>query len=250
MAPKSTADDLLTLNFENADAFESFLEREHLSSPGIFLKFAKKGSNIPSVTPAEAVQLALCFGWIDGRANALDNNWWTVRYTPRRPKSIWSKKNVDTVAALTRDGRMRQAGIECVEQAKKNGNWDRAYSGPSNIQVPDDFAQLLRQNSSAADFWDTLNKSKRYSVLWRIETASANARSGRIESLVECLGNSIVPGDSYKSKKRPLNSQIRSENNKMKSPVLVTKSTARKVLHDKGPKATSDPPRREGLRRR
>lgn len=142
-ANMSTTPDLPTHAFPTAAAFDTFLEREHASAPGIYLKFAKKASSIPSITWAEAVEVALCYGWIDGRANALDDKWWTVRYTPRRARSIWSQKNVGTVARLIEDGRMRPAGLAAVEAAKADGRWDRAYAGPANVTTPDDFTIAL-----------------------------------------------------------------------------------------------------------
>jgi len=152
------------------------------------LKLAKKASGIPSITAAEAVEVALCFGWIDGRANGVDDVWWTVRYTPRRGKSVWSQKNVATIGRLMEEGKMRPAGIEAVEAAKKDGRWEKAYAGPKDMVVPEDFKIVLEGNRTAKNFWGELNKSERYAFLWKIETASDTARNGRIESLVEILG--------------------------------------------------------------
>jgi uncharacterized protein YdeI (YjbR/CyaY-like superfamily) len=107
--------------FASPADFEAFLKREHATAPSIFVKRAKKGSSIPSISATEAVEVALCYGWIDGRANSIDDTWWMVRYTPRRAKSVWSQKNVDTISRLIEDGRMRPAGLAAVEAAKTDG---------------------------------------------------------------------------------------------------------------------------------
>src|ERR1700750_891191 len=131
MSTNSALTDLPIRAFPTAQHFESFLEDEHSTAPGIYLKFAKKSSGIATVTPSEAVETALCFGWIDGRANSIDECWFTVRYTPRRKKSIWSQKNVQTVTRLIEEGRMRPAGHAAVNAAKSDGSWQRAYAGPA-----------------------------------------------------------------------------------------------------------------------
>lgn len=194
MSVKAPPSDLPIHSFSSAGEFETFLNREHKTAPGIYLKFAKKSSGIPSISGAEAVELALCFGWIDGRANGFDNDWWLVRYTPRRPKSIWSQKNVNTIERLLKEGRMRPAGIAAVEAAKADGRWERAYAGPATITVPDDFATALAADSAAASFFESMNKTDRYSVLWRVQTASLRSRAQRIESLVQMLAEGEVPG--------------------------------------------------------
>jgi uncharacterized protein YdeI (YjbR/CyaY-like superfamily) len=122
MPPKALLPtDLPIVPFASMADFEAYLEREHVKAPGVYLKLAKKGSGIPSVASTEAVEVALCFGWIDGRAQTIDDTWWLSRYTPRRQKSIWSQKNVNTIARLTEQGRMRPAGISAVDAAKRDG---------------------------------------------------------------------------------------------------------------------------------
>jgi uncharacterized protein YdeI (YjbR/CyaY-like superfamily) len=195
MPPKPPPTDLPTHTFPTAHALETFLEQNHTTSPGIYLKLAKKASGIPSITAAEAVETALCFGWIDGRANALDDNYWLVRYTPRRAKSIWSQKNVATVARLVESGRMRAAGLAAVEAAKEDGRWERAYAGPKSMGVPDDFGNKLAREPGARTFFEGLKRSERYAVLWRVETAQPGVRERRIEALVEMLKEGRVPGD-------------------------------------------------------
>lgn len=192
-------DGLPILPFASAAEFENYLKENHTSA-GLHLKFAKKASGISSITVAEAVETALCYGWIDGRANSLDDRYWLVRYTPRRAKSIWSQKNVETVTRLIEQGKMHEAGLQAVEAAKQDGRWDRAYAGPATVQVPDDLAQELRRTPAAKAFFETLNKSQRYSVLWRIETASPQTRSKRIEALVQMLAAGNLPGASDRVK--------------------------------------------------
>lgn len=187
MSKKSPPKDLPVHSFSSANELESFLEREHTKLKGFHLKLAKKSSGIPSVTAAEAVELALCFGWIDGRANAYDKDWWLVRYTPRRAKSIWSQKNVSTVGRLLESKRMRPAGLAAVEAAKADGRWERAYAGPATMAVPDDLVAALSTEPAAASFFESLSKSDRYSVLWRLQTGSPRTRNTRIESLVRTL---------------------------------------------------------------
>ncbi|KAI4161226.1 MAG: hypothetical protein LQ342_005017 [Letrouitia transgressa] len=193
MSTKALPSDLPIYSFSTANELEAFLDREHAIAPGFYLKIAKKSSGISTVSAAEAVETALCFGWIDGRANGFDDNWWLVRYTQRRPKSIWSKKNVATIERLVREGRMRPAGISAVEAAKADGRWERAYAGPATIEVPDDFAAALTAEPAAVSFFESMNKTDRYSVLWRVHTASAQSRAKRVEILVRMLAEGQSP---------------------------------------------------------
>jgi uncharacterized protein YdeI (YjbR/CyaY-like superfamily) len=198
MSAKSPKD-LPIHSFSTAYELETFLEREHATLPGFHLKLAKKASGIASVTAAEAVQIALCFGWIDGQANAYDKDWWLVRYTPRRSKSIWSQKNVNTVGELLDKGRLRPAGLAAVEAAKLDGRWERAYAGPATITVPDDFAAALAMEPAAASCFENLKKSDRFSVLLRLQTASPKARDNRIKTLVQTLSEGKWPTAPAKS---------------------------------------------------
>lgn len=197
--PKPEPNDGLPIrSFASAQEFESFLEQNHTTLPGIHLKLAKKSSGIESIASSEAVELALCFGWIDGRVNRVDDKFWLVRFTPRRAKSIWSRKNVETITRLTEDGRMRKSGLEAVEAAKKDGRWDRAYAGPATIQVPDDLVERLSAVPAAKSFFEGLNKRNRYTVLWSIETASPQNRKKRVDALVQMLATGNLPGTSAK----------------------------------------------------
>jgi uncharacterized protein YdeI (YjbR/CyaY-like superfamily) len=195
-APAMPPSDFPTQAFSSSADFAAFLEREHTTAPGIFVKLAKKSSGIPSVSAAEAVKVALCYGWIDGRANSIDDTWWTVRYTPRRAKSIWSQKNVGTIPRLIEDGRMRPAGLAAAASAKADGRWDRAYAGSATIAVPEDLKTALAKVPSAKALWESLNKSERYTALWKIETASVTARAKRVEAVVQMLAASQRPGSA------------------------------------------------------
>jgi uncharacterized protein YdeI (YjbR/CyaY-like superfamily) len=177
-----------TRAFPSAADFDAWLAAEHDRTPGVFLKIAKKSAGVPSISAAEAVEVALCHGWIDGRANRVDDDWFTVRYTPRRAKSVWSQKNVETVARLAADGRMRPAGLAAVAAAQSDGRWDRAYAGPATITVPADLAAALAAEPAAEAFFAGLDRTNRYSVLWRVHTATTpQARAKRIATCVAML---------------------------------------------------------------
>lgn len=201
--------DLPIYPFKTAADFEAFLEQNHLISPGIHLKLARKSSGIPSITHAELIEIALCFGWIDSQGNSFDENYFLTRCTPRRSKSLWSHKNVCTSERLLAEGRMRPAGIAAVDAAKADGRWDRAYAGPKNITVQDDLQEALDGNEAAKTFFTSLNGSERYAVLWRVETASPTARAGRIKTLVKGLACGNVPGRKKEQKSQVKNGKGR-----------------------------------------
>jgi len=187
MPPKATPPEFPVQAFPTCTDFETFLEREHATALGLYVKLAKKNSGTPSITAAEAVEVALCYGWIDGRANACDETWWTVRYTPRRANSMWSQKNVRTVARLIETGRMRAAGLAAIDAAKADGQWDRAYAGSATIVVPDDLKNALSVVPAAEAQWESMNKSDRYTALLKVETGTKAGRPRRIESIVQVL---------------------------------------------------------------
>jgi uncharacterized protein YdeI (YjbR/CyaY-like superfamily) len=201
MPAASPPSDLPIHAFPTAASFEAFLTREHASAPGIYLKLAKKASFIPSITSAEAVECALCYGWIDGRANAIDDKWWTVRYTPRRAKSIWSQKNVGTVARLIEEGRMRPAGLAAIEAAKADGRWERAYAGPATMVTPEDFTEALADVHTAEAYFQSLNKSRRYEILIQLATISDKSRAKKIAALVQSMAVGTMPGTAEKASK-------------------------------------------------
>lgn len=183
---KST--ELPTLPFESKKKFADWLAKNHDKSAGLWLKIAKKATGIPTVTYAEALDVALCYGWIDGQKGSFDEQYFLQKFTPRRPKSIWSKINVEKVEGLIASGEMKPAGLKAVEAAKQDGRWAAAYASQKNIVVPADFQSALEKNKKAKAFFETLTGSKRYSFLFRIETAKkAETREKRIRQFVEML---------------------------------------------------------------
>ena len=181
------AEQFPTLLFETWQDWEAWLE-EYQAEAGIWLKIAKKGTGIPSITIAEALDSALCYGWIDGQRASFDGNYFLQKFTPRRPKSTWSKINCKKVEALTEAGRMRPAGLRQVELAKADGRWEAAYDAQSTMTVPDDFQSELEKNPTAKDFFATLNSQNRFAILFRIQTAKKpETRSARIQKFIDML---------------------------------------------------------------
>ena len=186
--------DLPVLAFADQAALEEWLEAEHATAPGLYVRLAKKGSGVPSVTYAELVESALCFGWIDGRSLRLDETSYLQRITPRRPRSVWSQTNVAAVEALTAAGRMRPAGSAQVEAARADGRWERAYAGPATITVPDDLAAALAAEPAAQQAFDGLDGRNRYAVLHRVATAATpQTRARRIAAVVTMLAEGRRP---------------------------------------------------------
>jgi uncharacterized protein YdeI (YjbR/CyaY-like superfamily) len=182
------AADLETRAFASGEEWEAWLREHHDTAPGVWIKFARKGSGIPSVTYMEALHAALCFGWIDGQARAGDESFYVQRFTPRRARSIWSKRNVTFATELIESGRMQPAGLREVERAKADGRWDAAYDAPSTATVPDDLQAALDAEPEAAAFFATLNSQNRYAILHRVQTAKKpETRARRIATFVAML---------------------------------------------------------------
>lgn len=178
------------LTCKTADAFQKWLAKHHHTVDGILIRFFKKESGIQSITYKEAVDEALCYGWIDGRANKFDEESWIQKFTPRRPKSIWSKRNVDNIERLTALQKMKPAGLEEVAKAKADGRWAKAYDAPKDMQLPADFMEALSKNEKARAFFDTLNKTNRYAIGWRLQTAKKQeTKEKRIKTIIEMLSN-------------------------------------------------------------
>lgn len=189
-------DGLPQLPFASAAGWEAWLEANHDSSPGVWLKIAKKGTGIASVTNAEALDVGLCYGWINGRREALDDDYYLQRYTPRRPRSNWSQINVEKVVELTAAGRMRPAGLAEVAQAKADGRWDAAYESPRRIGVPDDLERELAGRPAARELFDALDSRNRYAILYRLaEAKRPETRARRLAKFVAMLeaGERIYP---------------------------------------------------------
>jgi uncharacterized protein YdeI (YjbR/CyaY-like superfamily) len=181
-------DDLPVMHFQHRDDLEHWLAEHAPHAPGIWLKLAKRAAAVPSVSYAEAVELGLAYGWIDGQKRPLDAHFWLQRYTPRGPRSRWSRINRDKAEALIAAGRMTPAGRHAVEQARADGRWERAYEGASTITVPEDLQRALAANSDAAAFFETLDGTNRYAVLYRIgDCKKPETRARRIEKFVAML---------------------------------------------------------------
>lgn len=184
----SISTELPVLPFESKKKFADWLAKNHDKSAGLWLKIAKKATGISTVTYAEALDVALCYGWIDGQKNSFDEQYFLQKFTPRRPKSIWSKINVGHVERLIASGEMKPSGLKAVEAAKQDGRWEAAYSSQKTIAVPADFQSALDKNKKAKVFFEGLTSSRRYAFLFRIETAKkAETRQKRIQQFVEML---------------------------------------------------------------
>lgn len=162
--------DLPIFSFKNQKEWEAWLSANY-SSTGIWMRFYKKASGTETVTYAEALEVALCYGWIDGQARRFDEVSYLQRFTPRRKKSVWSKINTKHVERLIQEGRMKESGMKAVEEAKADGRWEKAYDSPSTMTIPDDFLNELKGNKKAYDFFQTLSKTNTYAIAYRLQTA-------------------------------------------------------------------------------
>ncbi|MEI8047049.1 MAG: YdeI/OmpD-associated family protein [Bacteroidota bacterium] len=180
--------DLLLIPFSSPSEWEQWLEQNHAVSKGIWLQMFKKGSGVASLIYAEALDVALCYGWIDGQIKSIDELSYKQRFTPRRTKSLWSKRNIEHVARLAKEGRMKPAGLKEAKAAKDDGRWGIAYDPQSSMTVPQDFITELSKDSKASAFYESLNKANKYAVAWRIQTAKRpETRAKRIKEIVEML---------------------------------------------------------------
>jgi uncharacterized protein YdeI (YjbR/CyaY-like superfamily) len=174
--------------FEHQRAWEDWLSRNHRETTGVWLRIAKKGSKIRSLTHAEALESALCFGWIDAQKKPETADAWLQRFTPRGKRSIWSKINCQKASALIECGRMRDSGLEEVLRAKKDGRWEQAYDSPRNATVPGDFQAALDKSARAKAFFATLESRNRYAILFRIQTVKrAETRAQKITEFISML---------------------------------------------------------------
>ena len=176
------------LSFEDQEAWFSWLRKNHATSSGVWLRIAKKGAVVRSVSYLQAVDCALCYGWIDGQKKSDNESYWLQRFTPRSEKSIWSKINREKAIRLIERGQMNAAGLREVERAKRDGRWDGAYDSPSGAKVPADFQAALDRIPRAKAFFATLDSRNRYAVLFRIQTAKkAETRAKRIAQFAKML---------------------------------------------------------------
>jgi uncharacterized protein YdeI (YjbR/CyaY-like superfamily) len=180
--------DIPVLFFESQDDWERWLSVHYTDPVGVWLKFYKKGSGVPSLTYKLALDVALCYGWIDSMAKSMGDDWYIQRFSPRRPKSIWSKVNREHIARLIEEGRMRPPGLAEVERAKADGRWEAAYDGPRNAQIPDDVMDEIRKHPEALATFETLNKTNRYYISFYLQTAKKpETRQRRIHQMVDTL---------------------------------------------------------------
>jgi uncharacterized protein YdeI (YjbR/CyaY-like superfamily) len=175
-------------SFRSSKELRAWLVKEHTRAPGLLLRIYKKDSGIPSVTYAEALEQALCFGWIDGQKLPFDATSWVQKWMPRRAGSRWSKINVAHVDRLIREGQMTPAGLEEVEAAKADGRWSAAYDSPATATVPPEFVKELARNAEAQRFYATLNKANLYAIAYRLQTAKRpETKSKRIKLIIDML---------------------------------------------------------------
>lgn len=183
-----THKDLPVYSFETKEEFYDWLSVNHANDSPFWLRYFKKASNIPSIVHTEAVDAALCWGWIDGLLNKFDEVSYVVRFTQRRPKSMWSKINVEKVHKLIEQGLMQPHGLKHVESAKKDGRWDRAYEPASKMKIPDDFIDRLKKIPAAYEFYKTLNKANIFAIGFRLSTTADPAkREQKIIKIIEML---------------------------------------------------------------
>ncbi len=180
--------DLPVIAFKSQQAWDAWLTSQPAQSKGLWLKLAKKSSRIASVSKPEAIDTALCHGWIDGQLDSFDDNYWLIRFTPRQSTSKWSEKNRARALQLVELGRMQPAGLNEIERAKQDGRWKAAYAPQSTAQVPDDLRAALAKNKKAKGFFETLDGTNRYAILHRIHNArKAETRTARIEKFLTML---------------------------------------------------------------
>ncbi|MCD7034058.1 YdeI/OmpD-associated family protein [Metabacillus sp. GX 13764] len=183
-------DGLPLLLCSTQDDWGKWLDENYEQPKGIWLKIAKKNAAEASVSYQEALEEALCFGWIDGQKKSFDEEYYLQKFTPRRKRSVWSKVNREKAEKLLAAGKMKQSGIKEMEAAKADGRWEAAYAPQSNFEIPEDFQTELTKNSEAKAFFETLNKRNKYAMCYRIQSAKkAETRQARIRQFVEMLNN-------------------------------------------------------------
>lgn len=174
--------------FKDAIAWRHWLDENHTKIDGVWLRLYKKASNVATVTYAEALDVALCYGWIDGQKKSYDKDSYLQKFTPRRPRSMWSKRNTEHVNRLQAAGLMTPAGLLEVEKAQADGRWEAAYDAPSSMEVPDYFLEALRKHPKAELFYNQLNKTNTYAIAWRLQNAKTDAtRLRRTEKIIAML---------------------------------------------------------------
>jgi uncharacterized protein YdeI (YjbR/CyaY-like superfamily) len=184
----STSKDFKIIPFKSQKEWERWLHKNHKVSEGIWLKFFKKDSGIKTITYSQALDEALCYGWIDGQLKSYDDKSWIQKFTPRRSKSIWSKRNTENINRLIKLGKMKPAGLSEVEKAKSDGRWQKAYDSPGKMTIPEDFLKKLSKDKNAKTFFDGLNKANTYAIAWRLQTAKKpETREKRMKLILAML---------------------------------------------------------------
>lgn len=180
--------DIPIMTFKDSVSWEIWLKDHVTDEKGIWLKVAKKESKITSITPPEALDVCLCYGWIDGQRRKYDERYYLQKYTPRRKQSTWSKVNIGKVEMLIEAGRMQESGLWAINEAKADGRWERAYESQRNATVPQDLEEMLAKNKAASDYFASLGRADRYHVLFQLMTAKSQAiRELRLQNIVEKL---------------------------------------------------------------
>ena len=181
-----TEEPVLTL--DGAAAWEKWLAKNHETQPAVWLRMFKKGSGKQTLTYADALDAALCYGWTDGIMRSYDEQSFVQRFTPRKPRSVWSKRNREHIERLIKDKRMKPAGMAQVEAAKADGRWDAAYDGQKDMEVPADFLAAISKNKKALAFYESLSRANKYAIAWRLQTAKKpETRARRLTSLVQMI---------------------------------------------------------------
>jgi uncharacterized protein YdeI (YjbR/CyaY-like superfamily) len=176
------------MTFTSSREFRAWLAKNHGRSEGIWLRIYKKDAGMAAVTYAEALDQALCYGWIDGQKQPFDKQSWLQKFTPRRPQSGWSRNNTEHAERLIKSGEMTAAGLKEVQAAKSDGRWQTAYDSFGSATVPDDFLKELSRNKKAKAFFATLNKTNLYSILYRLQTAKKpETRAKRMQAIIAKL---------------------------------------------------------------
>ncbi|TAN19759.1 MAG: bacteriocin-protection protein, YdeI/OmpD-associated family [Chitinophagaceae bacterium] len=175
-------------SFKNKENWQEWLEENQHRQEGVWLQIFRKESEIMTVTYQQALEEAICYGWIDGQKKKYDEQSYLQKFTPRRTNSLWSKRNIGIVEKLTDARRMKQRGIKEVEKAKADGRWEKAYDSPSGMTAPEDFLKELAKNKKAEAFYETLNQANRYSINWRLQTAGKpETRERRMKNILKML---------------------------------------------------------------
>ena len=181
-------------SFASQKAWAAWLEKNHTKSTGLWLRIMKKDSGLKSVTYPEAVEEALCHGWIDGQKRTYNETSWLQKFCPRGKKSVWSKINVDKIAALTKTGKMKPAGLAVVAAAQADGRWDAAYESQSKAGVPEDFTAMLAKHPKAEKFFATLKSASRYAILYRLQSSKkAETRAQNLDKFIAMLKRGEAP---------------------------------------------------------